>query len=186
MAKFTVLLCCLIVQVNAFISIQIDEENFPQIADFLQTFAHGPIIPYEHSFFLRNFKKFSGVFAQMVGIMLTLTASSILSAHLAPTPIITIPQSQDPKVDICVGNFTNFNERFKNNFGCHNNGCWRSCYSDAETEFWCYTSPQADSREYKICTSHTDCAPYWECLHPCQKGKYELFLNYLTTDISFK
>lgn len=152
--------------------IYIDDENIPQVADFLQTFAHGPIQSYEHSCFLRNFKKISTAFIQMVALMLTLTGSSLLTAKISPSPMIKIPE--ETKMDICVGNFTNFanfNERFKSNFGCLNNACWRSCYSDKETNFWCYTSPTINDRKYKECTHHSDCTPYWECLHPCQTGK---------------
>lgn len=132
----------------------------------------------------------------MFGLMLTLTASSLLTAKFSPSPVITIPQ--ETKEDICVANFTNFtnfNKQFKNKFGCLNNACWRSCYSDKDIEFWCYTSPIIKTREYTKCTYHSDCAPYWECLHPCQTGNsnriknnltfHNFFPNYYRTDVDY-
>lgn len=151
------------------ISIQIDENDFGQVADFLQTFTHGPIRPYEHSFILRNVKKFTRVLIQMGGFMLTLVASNLLTVKF--TPAISAPTLQpETKFEISFANNSTIdNDRFQNEFGCHKNVCWRSCFTENETEieFWCYTSPELKSREYKSCTYHSDCAPYWECLNLC-------------------
>lgn len=70
MKKLTlIVLFCLFVCLHAHISIELDENDYPQIADFLQTFAHGPIHPYEHSCFIRNLKKFGGSVIQMLCLM---------------------------------------------------------------------------------------------------------------------
>lgn len=182
-AKFTVLiLFVLFVHLNAHISIQIDDDGFLQVGDFLQTFVRGPIRPYEHSFFLRNLYKFVRVFVQMLSIMITLVGSNLITTKL--TPAITLPQ-QGTKVEISLGNnVTNFNKQFKNEFGCRNNVCWKSCYTEDEDEidFWCFTSPTVALREYKSCTYHSDCAPYWECLNSCHNGRNK---TYIAINVTF-
>lgn len=143
----------LFVRLNAHISIQMDDGDFSQVGDFLQTFAHGPIQPYEHSFFLCNMKKYSCVFIQMFGLMLALLTSNLLTVKF--TPLITTSQQETLKE-------FNYNDQFKNEFGCPNNVCWRSCYTEDINElgFRCYSSSNTNSNEYKVCSKKEDCAPH--------------------------
>lgn len=152
-----------------------DDNDFIQVADFIQVFTRGPIQQYEQSCLLRNLKKFSRTFLQMFGLTATLVASNLITVKF--TPAITTLH-QEPKFEICFANNASIdNDGFRNEFGCYKNVCWRSCYSTEEnqTNFWCYTSPILNSLEYKKCTHHTDCAPHWECLDPCH-GKTNLFI----------
>lgn len=182
----------LFTHLNAHISIQMDDGDFNQVADFLQTFAHGPIQPYEHSCILRNLKKFTRVFAQMLGVMVTLVASNLLTAKFSPGITPPQQQQQDTKLEISFASNASIGDGgdgFKNEFGCHNEVCWRSCYTETENEidFWCYSSPHLQSREYKRCKYQTDCAPYWECLESCH-GKPEYFFViffFLNCDANF-
>lgn len=163
------LLFLLFVHLNAHISIRMDDGDFTQVGDFLQTFAHGPIHPYEHSFFLRNLNKFTSAFIKMFGFMLTLLTANLLTVIF--TPLIST-SLQETKSDIFFGKNSTINNWDKNEFGCIDNVCWRSCYTDNDNEngFWCYSSPDINSHEYKSCNHESDCAPYWECLNPCQSG----------------
>lgn len=161
------ILLLLFVHLNAHISIQMDEGDFLQVGDFLQTFAHGPIQSYDHSFVLRNIKKFSFLFIQMFGLMLSLLSSNL--STLKFTPLVTTSQEERLK--------ESYNDRFENEFGCRNNVCWRSCYTEDQKEsvFWCYSSPDINSNEYKSCNRDSDCASQWECLSLCQSGIKKLY-----------
>lgn len=177
MKLFSVLVLSLFfVRLNARITIRMDDGDFLQVSDFLQVFAHGPIRPYEHSFYLRNGRKIAHALGQMFGITASLVAANLLTAHFTPSPSITSVQ-QETKMEICYGaNATVDSDGFKNEFGCHKNACWRSCYSVDENKanYWCFSSPVLSNREFKNCTYHSDCAPYWECLESCH-GKYKIF-----------
>lgn len=172
----------LFVHSNAHISIQIDDENFLQVADFLQVFGRGPIQPYEHSCILRNLKKFNRVLFHMCSAMITLVASNLITAKFATVE----PQNQDNQLEIHFANNSFIGggsvgggDVFSTDFGCHNAVCWRTCYTEdpKQKDFWCYTSPQLNSREYETCTHQTDCSQYWECLDSCH-GKTDSHLKF--------
>lgn len=162
MKTIKIFLCLLQIGVLiAHISIKIGDQDIDQVTDFLQTFAHGPIKQYEHSFILRHMKKFSSSFFQMFGIMVTLVCANLLTSALSPS----VGPSQS-NLEFCVN--TNATDNIE--FGCYHNTCWRMCYSENENEsnFWCYTSPNLSTHGYISCAFHSDCSPYWECLNLCQ------------------
>lgn len=183
----------LLAHANAHISINMDDGDFGQVADFLQVFGRGPIQPYEHSCILRNLKKFNRVLFHMCSAMITLVASNLITAKFTTVE----PQQQQDQLEIhfAISSFIgggSSGDAFKTDFGCHNGVCWRTCYTEdpKQMDFWCYSSPQLNSREYKTCAYQTDCSPYWECLDSCHGKtsfhlKFQLFLNWCPNFVSF-
>lgn len=50
-------------------------------------------------------------------------------------------------------------------FGCHRNICWRTCYNKVKKDTsvsWCYTAPDKNVHKYQH-----DCSGCCECLGPC-------------------
>lgn len=188
--KVKVLFICLfafvlLLQSEAFISIQVDPEDLDYVSDFFQsiiingqtqTIVHTP----RHRIILSWVKKTTvGVF-HLIGVMLALVGANMLSSNFIPD----VPmQVQQPKIKLSSvvepGKKIQIESKLSNvvpkytemcdvDFGCHQSLCWRTCHSIIKGKRqWCFTSPNSHGREFHHCNKTNDCSVCWDCIESC-------------------
>lgn len=178
------ILCPKVIEMH--ISIQIDQEDLPQIGDILQTVIinnnqHIPFVSRLPSRMIRICTKTITGVVQLFGIMVTLVASNLLTNKLET---LWIDQPTDFNVNPVEFNLTtttassvseieNFviPETCNYDFGCNSKLCYRTCNETIvqyQTTSWCYTtSDKSNSKTYQACRNAQDCSPCWKCAGPC-------------------
>lgn len=167
----------LLLQSEAFISINIDPEDLDQMTDFIHTITINdqpqPIITNRKKRLIKSVLK-KAIFStiQLVGVMLSLVGANILSMNL----VFDAPVQQNPKhvqPEIIFPNQNNITKNIKYedmchiDHGCNRNLCWRNCntVADRKEKLWCYTSPTLCQHHH--CAHAKACSLCWDCIEPC-------------------
>lgn len=141
----------ILIQSSAYITIDIDEDDFQQVNGFFNNIIinRAPATTTTTAAvasvrvrscdcdILQLVSKFMCTVMQMLGIMLTLVASNLLTAKFSeiehPTPVIkTVLQSGISMKNNSHVNINSTELCENNDFGCHRNLCWRSCKAEKE------------------------------------------------------
>lgn len=158
--------------------INIDTEDLEQVNEFFEIIthrAHEIEIPINRpcNRYVKLLLKGIRTGVQLVGMTMSLVSANVITSyfninefgllHQNTTEVfakrVTTPQSETSQkkkksCDVL--------------FGCHDNVCWRMCYSDNPAlHLWCHTSPNPFSRKIQHCDAHTDCLQCWECVETC-------------------
>lgn len=164
---------------EAYISINIDPEDFDQVSDFLHTIMINEqpqsMMQTRKNYLLKSLLKKSIYGSiQLLGVMITLIGANVISTILIPE----VPVVQDKQQEIIFQNQNDSNisnlkysEMCNIDFGCNRNLCWKSCNTIVDGKnLWCYTSPKAHAggiRDFHHCIDMDDCSICWDCIEPC-------------------
>lgn len=163
---------------EAYISINIDPEDVERVGDFFHEImdAGQSVQISQHRCGLVKKLFFNSI--HLIGVMLSLVGANAISTYFNLNGEISI-QKDKPTMSINVPNSSNVSlpttTTTKNmvkgcgiDFGCHDNVCWRMCFTDnPDKHLWCYTLPNPHSRKITQCHAANDCSNCWECIEPC-------------------
>lgn len=114
--------------------------------------------------------EFSIAVSQYIGVTVSLVAANLITAMLETKPI-SIMQTYTPSKNNIIKPSS---RTCKNEFGCDDNICWRSCPAETDDHkkngsfSWCFASPNPNNHKFEHCDHNYECSPCWSCLGACQ------------------
>lgn len=151
--------------IHGYITIEIEPDDLNRLSEILQTFINDQQLQTRSSTRIGinpMIKKTLCGVIQLIGITLSLVCANLITSKITETSIVN--ESGDM-------NITSMSSLFvppklcDNDFGCHNNRCWRTCEKAKNIEMettWCFSSPMPIEHKFKECVHAEECSPCWE------------------------